>query len=67
MRFKLYWYSLRRGLPVTFHFDTRNHQTKWRGIYGVAVRIGYGAATREWFVGFVRSGAGISGAPAEKA
>lgn len=58
MRLKWYWFPLRRGLPVTFHLDTRDHRTMWRGIFGVAFRTGRGRTAREWFFGFVRSGAG---------
>jgi hypothetical protein len=58
MRLKWYWFTLRRGLPVTFHLDTSEHRTLWRGIFGIAFRIGKGKTTREWFFGFVRSGAG---------
>lgn len=58
MRLRWYWFPLRHGLPVMFDLGWRQHRTIWHGIFGVGFVTGRGKTTREWFFGFVRSGAG---------
>lgn len=47
MKVMKFWFTFTRGLPVTFHFQTRDHTVLWKRLYGV--QIG------QWFIGVVAS------------